>query len=227
MKPLLKEIQHNKLLWLLVFVPVVFAAEQTQARRAHAALRPVRPGHRAAGGSAQSRHRIRGGQDGGCGRWPAQCHAGQSDGTGHCAHRLARRAICAGEGVPCRRDRHQHVVHAGRVPAPRRTQISRPGIQPHQRPHASGPALPGDGRPVDSFGGFSSRLSGGGGVHPEVERRSVRPAHRRVRVGHVLFAEDAPANCSPVRNPARPATRRGRWVWPWPRWPASRCWWRW
>ena len=30
MKPLLKEIQHNKLLWLLVFVPVVFAAETLQ-----------------------------------------------------------------------------------------------------------------------------------------------------------------------------------------------------
>ena len=28
MKPLLDEIRHNKLLWLLVFVPVVFAAEQ-------------------------------------------------------------------------------------------------------------------------------------------------------------------------------------------------------
>jgi Ca2+:H+ antiporter len=28
MKPLLQEIQHNKLLWLLVFVPVVFAAQQ-------------------------------------------------------------------------------------------------------------------------------------------------------------------------------------------------------
>ena len=28
MKPLLKEIQHNKLLWLLAFVPVVFAAQQ-------------------------------------------------------------------------------------------------------------------------------------------------------------------------------------------------------
>ena len=28
MKPLLKEIQHNKLLWLLVFVPVVFSAQQ-------------------------------------------------------------------------------------------------------------------------------------------------------------------------------------------------------
>ena len=30
MKPLLKEIQHNKLLWLLVFVPVVFAAKQLE-----------------------------------------------------------------------------------------------------------------------------------------------------------------------------------------------------
>ena len=30
MKPLLKEIQHNKLLWLLAFVPVVFAAETLQ-----------------------------------------------------------------------------------------------------------------------------------------------------------------------------------------------------
>ena len=25
----------------------------------------------------------------------------------------------------------------------------------------------------------------------------------------------------------RPAKRRGRWVWPWPRWPASRCWLPW
>ena len=30
MNPLLKEIQHNKLLWLLVFVPVVFAAETSR-----------------------------------------------------------------------------------------------------------------------------------------------------------------------------------------------------
>ena len=192
MKPLLKEIQHNKLLWLLAFVPGGVRGRNTPARRAYAALRAVRPGHRAAGRPAQSRHRIGGGQDGGCGRWPAQCHAGKSDGTGHRAHRLARRAICAGQGVACRRDRHQHVVHAGRVPSPRRTQISRPGIQPRQRPHASGPALPGNRRPVDSFGRLSSRLCRGGGVHPAAERRSVRPAHRRLRVGHVLFPEDAP-----------------------------------
>ena len=30
MKPLLKEIRHNKLLWLLAFVPVVFAAQQLE-----------------------------------------------------------------------------------------------------------------------------------------------------------------------------------------------------
>src|SRR6187401_2861047 len=37
MNPLLKEIQHNKLLWLLAFVPVVFAAE-TLRHDAHTLL---------------------------------------------------------------------------------------------------------------------------------------------------------------------------------------------
>ena len=37
MKPLLKEIQHNKLLWLLIFVPVVFVA-QNLAHDAHTLL---------------------------------------------------------------------------------------------------------------------------------------------------------------------------------------------
>jgi Ca2+:H+ antiporter len=32
------------------------------------------------------------------------------------------------------------------------------------------------------------------------------------------------ANSLPARNTARPAKRRGRWAWPWPRWPASRWW---
>ena len=140
------------------------------ARRAHAALRPVRPGHRAAGRAAESRHRIRGGQDRRCGRRPAQCHARQPDGTGDRADRLARRAIHAGEGVHRRRDRHQHVVHAGRVVSARRTQVPRAGIQPRQRPHAGGPAVPGHGRPADSVGDLASRLRRGGCVHPEVER---------------------------------------------------------
>src|SRR3954471_1341916 len=37
MKPLLEEVQHNKLLWLLAFVPVVFAAE-TLEHDAHTLL---------------------------------------------------------------------------------------------------------------------------------------------------------------------------------------------
>ena len=37
MKPLLKEIQHNKLLWLLAFVPVLFAAQRL-AHDAHTLL---------------------------------------------------------------------------------------------------------------------------------------------------------------------------------------------
>ena len=52
MNLLLKEIRHNPLLWLLAFVPVVFAAQEAQARSAHAAFRVVRPGHRAIGRTA-------------------------------------------------------------------------------------------------------------------------------------------------------------------------------
>ena len=150
---------------------------EAQARGAHAALRAVRPGHRAVGRTAESRHRIRGGQDGRRGRRPAQRHVGKPDRTGHRAHGLARRAIHAGEGVRRRRDCHQHVVHVGRIVSPRRTQAPRAGIQPGQRPHSSGAALSGHDRAADSFGGLGSRLRGGG-VHPEVERGSGGAAHR-------------------------------------------------
>ena len=93
MNPLLKEIRHNPLLWLLVFVPVVFVAAEARARSAHAAVRAVGAGHRAAGRAAQSRHRIGRGQDRRRGRRPAQRHARQPDRTGH----RARRACAPGE----------------------------------------------------------------------------------------------------------------------------------
>ena len=66
-------------------------------------------------GALESRHRIRCRQDRRRCRRPAQYDPWEPDGAGHCAHRLARRAIHAGEGVRCRRDCHQHVVHAGGV----------------------------------------------------------------------------------------------------------------
>ena len=200
---------------------------EAEARSAHAALRAVRAGHRAPGGAPESRHGIGGGQDGGCGRRPAQRHAGKPDRTGHRACGPERRAIHAREGVHRRRDRHQHAVHAGRVVSPRRTQAPRAGIQPGQRPHAGGPALPGHDRDVDSFGDLGSRLRGSRGIHPEVERGPGGAAHRGLRTGHAVLAQDAHASSSPARNTARRAKRRGRSAWPWPRSPASRCWWRW
>ena len=80
---LLKEIRHNPVLWLLAFVPVVFAAQKLKPE-AHTllfvlsvlAIVPLAD-------AAQSRHRIGGGQDGRRGRRPAQRHAGKPDRTGH------------------------------------------------------------------------------------------------------------------------------------------------
>ena len=172
--------------------PPGLRVSQTQTRIAHAAFRVVRSGHRPPGGAAEPRHRIGGGQDGRWGRRAAQCHAGKPDGTGHRAHRLARRAIHAGEGVHCRRDCHQLVVHAGRVVSPRWAEVSHAGIQPRQRPVSGGPALPGHGRAVGSLGDLAGRLRGRGGLHPEVERGALGPAHDRLRTGHVVFAQDAP-----------------------------------
>ncbi len=227
MNPLLKEIQHNKLLWLLVFVPVVIAAQNLRPD-AHTllfvlsvlAIVPLAAllSHATESVAAKTGDAVGGLLNATLGNLTELV--------------IALTALRAGQYVLVKASLAGAIVTntlfmLGASPSPRRTQISCPGIQPHQRPHASEPALPGYGRPVDSVDGFSSRLSRGGRVHPEIECGSVRPAHRRVRVGHVVFPEDAPANFSPVRNPGRPVTRRGRWGWPWPRWPASRCWWRW
>ena len=223
MKQLLKDIQHNKLLWLLAFVPVVFAAQTTHARRAHAALRPVRSGHRPVDRAAEPRHRVGGRQDRRCDRWPAERHARQPGGTGHRAGRLARRAIHAGEGVHCRHDCHQHVVHPGCVVSAGRTQAPRAGIQPGQRPHAGGTALPGHGRVADSFGHLACRHRRGG-VQPQVERGPRGAAHRHLRTEHAVLAQDAPrvvwqrATCRGRRRAV--ADGRG----PGARSPASRSW---
>ena len=43
---------------------------------------------------------------------------------------------------------------------------------------------------LDSFGGLGSRLIGG--VHPEVKRRPGGAAHRFLRTGNAVFAQDTP-----------------------------------
>ena len=62
------------------------------------------------------------------------------------------------------------------------------------------------------------RLGGEGRVHPEAERGPGGAAHRRLRAGHAVLAEDAPRSSSPARSTrtaARTAKRRGRWAWRW------------
>ena len=125
---------------------------EAHARSAHAALPALGPGHRPAGRTPESCHRIRGRQNRRCGRRPAQRHAGEPDRAGHRGHRRARRAIPAGEGLHRRGHCHQHAVHAGRVLPPRRTQASRAGVQPGERPAAGRLAVSGDRRPVGALG---------------------------------------------------------------------------
>ena len=92
MNPLLKEIRHNPLLWLLAFVPVVFAAAKLRPE-AHTllfvlsvlAIVPLAAllSHATESVAAKTGDAV--------GR-PAQRHAGQPDRAGHRADRPARRA---------------------------------------------------------------------------------------------------------------------------------------
>jgi hypothetical protein len=79
--PLLKEIRHNPLLWLLVLVPLGLGGTSIQARSACTAVCALRRSHRALGSVAEPRHRVRGGQDGRHNRRITQRNAGKSDRT--------------------------------------------------------------------------------------------------------------------------------------------------
>ena len=106
--PLLNDIRNTPLLWLLAFVPVVFAAQALKPE-AHTllfvlsvlAIVPLAAllSHATESVAAQDRRR---------GRRPAQRHARQPDRAGDRAHGAACRAICAREGLDRRRDRHQY-----------------------------------------------------------------------------------------------------------------------
>ena len=76
MKPLLEDIRHTPLLWLLVFVPVVLLAQLLKPE-AHTFLFLLSV--IAFGGHARSRHGSRRRQDRRPDRRPAQCDAGQFD----------------------------------------------------------------------------------------------------------------------------------------------------
>ena len=164
MRVVIKALRENPLLALLVFVPTVFVAQSVAVRIAHAAVRAVRPGHRAVGDAAQSRHGISGGQDWRHRRRASQCHAWQPDRARHRAGGTARRPVHAGQGLDRRRHRDQHVVHDGRVASPRRAQASCPGVQPEQRAAAGQPAVPRHDRVAGAVDHHGRRFRPGGGV---------------------------------------------------------------
>ena len=152
MKQLLTEIQHNKLLWLLVFVPVVFAAQQL-APDAHTllfvlsvlAIVPLAAllSHATESVAAKTGDAVGGLLNATLGNLTELV--------------IALTALRAGQYVLVKASVAGAIVTntlfmLGVFPSPWRSQVSRAGIQPHQRPHAGGPAVPGHGRAVGSFG---------------------------------------------------------------------------
>ena len=134
MQPLLKEIRHTPLLWMLVFVPAVLVAETVAPHSytllfvlAVLAIVPLAtpPEPRDRGGRGQDRAMPSGGL----------LNATLGNLTELIIAITALRAgqLYAREGIDRRRNRHQRVVHAWRLPAARRAALSRPGIQPRRR----------------------------------------------------------------------------------------------
>ena len=192
MNPLLKEIRHSPMLWLLVAVPVVFAAA-TLTPEAHTALfvlsvLAIVPLAGLLSHATDPSPPRRATPPAGCSMPRLEI----SDRTGHRADCLARRRVHVGEGINRGRDRHQHAVHAGRLVPARRTQIPLPGVQPSQRASSVGSAFPGHDRLADAFGGRRSGLDIGCGRYPNAQPWPGRSADRRVRTGAVVHAQNAP-----------------------------------
>jgi hypothetical protein len=189
---LLKEIRRNPLLWLLLFVPVVFIVGKARPG-AHTllfllsvlAIVPLATllSHATESVAAKTGDAVGGLLNATLGNLTELVIALAA---------VARRPNDASKGVHRRRDRHQHVVHAGGVVSARRHQTPHAGIQPGQRPIAGRAALSGHDRAPGPVGDRPSRFHDRRGVHKQVERGACGAAHRRLRTRHALFAQDAP-----------------------------------
>ena len=152
MRLIIKEIRHNRLLWLLVFVPVLFVAQGSSPTRTPccscflsrrscrwprcSATRPS-PWPRKTGDTVGGLLNATLGNLTELVIALTALHAGQ--------YMLVKASI-AGAIVT------NTLVHAGHVVSARRAQASRPGIQPHQRPPPGQPAVSGNRRAADSVG---------------------------------------------------------------------------
>ena len=191
MNPLLHEIRRNPLLWLLAFVPAVFAATKL-APTSHTllfvlsvlAIVPLAAllSHATESVAAKTGDAVGGLLNATLGNLTELVIA---------LDRAARRRVHAGQGVARRRHRHQHPVHARRVVPPRRAQTPRAGVQPGERPAAGGTALPGHDRAAHPLGGHRGRFRRPGEVHQHALARPRDPAHRHLRARHGVLPADA------------------------------------
>ena len=223
---LLKEIRHNPLLWLLVFVPVVFAAE-TLAPDAHTllfvlsvlAIVPLAAllSHATESVAAKTGDAVGGLLNATLGNLTELVIALTALRAGQ--YMLVKASIAGaivtntlfmlGASFLLGGLKH-HVQEYNRVSA------RVPG----------GPAVPGHDRAPRSLGARREGPGAGGG-DADAEPGPRRAAHRRLRPGHALLAQDASRALRQRGARRERARRRGPWASPSSRWPASRSWWRW
>ena len=126
MNPLLKEIRHNPLLWMLVFVPIVLIAEQV-APSSHTllfvlAVLAIVPLAALLSHATESVAAKTGDAIGGL------LNATLGNLTELIIAIAALWRVHAGQGIDCGRDRHQFAVHARRFLPARWAAASRSGI---------------------------------------------------------------------------------------------------
>jgi Ca2+:H+ antiporter len=226
MKPLLHDIRHNPLLWLLVFVPAVLAAERL-AEGAHTllfvlsvlAIVPLAAllSHATESVAAKTGDTVGGLLNATLGNLTELVIALTALRAGQ--YMLVKASIAGaivtntlfmlGASFLLGGLKH-HVQEYNRVNARLQAGLLFLATVALSIPSAVSEA--------DSAAkaAFTQTLSG----------RPGAAAHRRLRAGHGVLAQDAPrALCQ--RAIREEGEHRGRWASPSPRWPASRCWWRW
>ena len=224
MKLLLREIRHNPLLWLLAFVPVVFAAAKLKPE-AHTMLfvlsvLAIVPLAALLSHATESVAAKTGDAAGGL------LNATLGNLTELV---IALTALRAGEYM---------LVKASIAGAIVTNTLFMLGasfllgglkhhVQEYNRASArlqAGSALPRHGRAAGSFDGRQRRLGWRGGAHAAAQPRSGGAAHRRLRARHAVLTQDTPrAVCQRgARRGGRSALADGTGSRP--RWPVSRYW---
>jgi hypothetical protein len=169
MSPLLKEIRHNPLLWLLAFVPVVFAAKQLNPE-AHTLLfvlsvLAIVPLAALLSHATESVAAKTGDAAGGL------LNATLGNLTELV---IALAALRAGEYMLVK------ASIAGAIVTNTLFVLGASFLLGGLKYH------------VQEYNRAGARLGGRGGVHPEVKRGVGGIAHRRLRIGHAVLAQDAP-----------------------------------